>query len=177
LISGGPAWIDSDRWDIAAKAEGDLTAEQMMPMLQALLEDRFKLKVHRETKEQQIYALAVASSGVKLQPLKEGSCANNPRCGAIIPGANGPNRTMDAVGMQMDMFVRVLSLIVARPVIDKSGLTGPFDAIHLEYAFGMTDTGPSIFTSLHDQLGLKLESTKGPVEVLVIDHVEKPSAN
>jgi uncharacterized protein (TIGR03435 family) len=148
----------------------------MAPMLQVLLEDRFKLRVHREMKEQQIYALTVAPGGLKLRPLKEG-CTDVPLCGAIRPGANGPNRTMDAIGMHMDMLTKVLALILARPAVDKTGLTAAFDAFHLEYALGMSDTGPSIFTALQERLGLKLESTKGPVEVLVIDHLEKPSSN
>lgn len=143
-ISGGPAWIDADRFDIEAKAGGDATGKQMMPMLQSLLEDRFKLKAHRETREEPVFDLTLAKSGIKLQPLKEGSCVpadpnspprppapgQKPPCGAIRPGMNA----MDAVGANMAALTRVLTLILGRTVIDKAGVAGPFDVLHLEYA-------------------------------------------
>jgi len=167
-----------------------------MPMLQALLEDRFRLKVHRETKEGSIFELTAAKGGSKLRPLQEGSCvaadpnspprplapAQKPPCGVLMPGANTANRTMtiDAVGAPIALLTRTLTLMLGRPVLDKTGIAGLLDAFHLEYVredAAADATGPSIFTSLQEQLGLKLEAAKGPVEVLVIDHVERPTEN
>ncbi len=193
-ISGGPGWIDSDRFDIEAKAEGNPREEMMAgPMLQRLLEDRFQLKVHREMRERPVYLLTVAKSGRKLQPLKE-ACQLPDACGVGQDGtakmrSNGQNMTLDMHAMSMTDFAGSLGL--DRPVIDKTGVAGLFD-FHLEFVldgatpgnpFGSHEptssgdgAGPSIFTAIQ-KLGLKLDPTKGPVEFLVIDHVEKPSSN
>jgi uncharacterized protein (TIGR03435 family) len=165
------------------------------PMLQALLEDRFKLKIRRETKEVPVYALTVGKSGAKLQQFKEGTSSpptpgQKPDCTSMISGsANGPN--MARVFMQattVDEFSKALGFVLARPIINKSGITGLFD-FHLEYAIDETTggparatpsdepAGPSIFTAIQEQLGLKLDSDKGPGERLVIDRVERPSGN
>jgi hypothetical protein len=146
-ISGGPEWTNTERYDAAAKAEGSPTGQQMMgPMLQTLLEDRFKLAVHRETRQ------------------------------LPLPGSH------------MAELAASLSMALRRDVIDRTGLGGEFD-IRLNWAIEAPATpgatpdlspdapGSSLFTSLREQLGLKLESAKGPVEVLVIDHAEKPDAN
>lgn len=212
-ISGGPGWIHSDKYDILAKhkvSSRERPLEEMDAMLRSLLEDRFKLKVHRETKQLPLYALTVAKSGLKL---REGSCVSvdpnkqqpQPAAGEKPPnicesryGNNGPNRTLDWTGTNITDFTRwALPNIMSRTVIDKTGLAGRFD-IHLEWTpdqatAGLTgseapvipggaspagDTGTiSIFTAIQEQLGLKLESEKGPVEVIVVDHVEKPDAN
>jgi uncharacterized protein (TIGR03435 family) len=188
-ISGGPGWIDSDRFDIEARAEGKPTDEMMAgPMLQTLLEDRFTLKVHRERRERPVYELTVAKSGFKLQPLKN-ACQIPDPCGVIKMRSNGQNMTLDVRAMSITDFSGFLGL--DRPVIDKTGVAGVFD-FHLEFVldgatpgnpFGGHDStpsgdgaSPSIFTAIQ-KLGLKLEPAKGPVEFLVIDHVEKPSAN
>ena len=147
-IEGGPGWINSERYDINAKAEGT-PGEGMMqgPMLQALLERRFKLKVHRETKEGAAYAITVAKSGAKLQPFKEGSCTpldfkmSSPPalapgqrfCGPIRHARTGSNLTVEIRGFSLDDFATWLSGALDRPVIDKTGLTGRFD-IHFEFA-------------------------------------------
>jgi uncharacterized protein (TIGR03435 family) len=201
-ISGDPPWISTDHYDIQAKSEGDASVQQMEgPMVQALLEDRFKLVLHRETRQLPVYELTVAKGGVKLERSKDGSCVpysmdappppriapGEPRpnfCGYPRSGVDGLNRTLDGAGVGMTVLANRLSLNYAtqlgRTVIDRTGLTGTFD-LHLKWAVdsGIKDdpTDPSIFTALQEQLGLKLESAKGPVEVLVIDHVEKPSAN
>jgi uncharacterized protein (TIGR03435 family) len=168
------------------------------PMLQALLEDRFKLKVHRETREAPVYALAVAKSGSKLKPFKEGSCVlidsgrglyelplSQKFCDARIGGRPGFTKTLEAQGVSPAVIGWLLRGSLDRPVIDKTGLTGLFDA-HMEFlpdqTAGQTFTtdpvgGPSIFTAVREQLGLSLEPGRGPVEVLVIDRVEKPSGN
>jgi uncharacterized protein (TIGR03435 family) len=187
-ISGGPRWIDSDRFDIEAKADGNPSDEMMAgPMLQTLLEDRFQLKVHREIRERPVYVLTVAKSGLKLQPLQHACQVPDP-CGIGKMRSNGQNMTLDVHAMSIADFSGSLGL--DRPVIDKTGVAGLFD-FHLEFVldgatpgfpFGSHEptsgdgAGPSIFTAIQ-KLGLKLESAKGPVEFLVIDRVEKPSSN
>jgi uncharacterized protein (TIGR03435 family) len=203
-----PGWVESDVYDITAKPTGNATIDQMYgPMLQVLLEDRFRLKIHRETRELPIYTLTVAKSGLKVQVTREGSCTRldlnhlppQPApgqpppafCGHTAIKTNGMNITVDAHGIGMAAFAGItLSTRVNldRPVTDQTGLTGLFD-IHLEFAAANTpsdinggialpgDSAPSIFTALQEQLGLKLSPDKGPVEVLVVDHIEKPSGN
>jgi len=197
-ISGAPSWINSDRFDVEAKAGSGETRNQMMPMLQSLLDDRFKLKAHRETKEGPIFIMTLAKGGLKLQSLKEGDCGpfdpdnptpaagQKPTCGVLRSGRGGPNMTMEGVGVSAANLARTLTLMLGRPVKDNTGIAGPFGALRLEYAppYVTADpapssnaAGPSIVTALQEQLGLKLESAKGPVEVLVIDHLERPTDN
>jgi len=192
-IFGGPAWIVSDKYDVNGKAaDSNVTADQSRLMLQRLLEDRFKLMVHRETKEMPVYVLLPAKNGLKIQAAKEGSCvesSNSPRtstappiCGSIIVMANG----LAGRRMSMAQLANSLSGIVGPPVIDKTGYAAHFD-FQLEFSRELTvqanaatptDTSePSIFTALQEQLGMKLEANKGPVEVLVIDRAERASAN
>jgi len=200
-ISGDPPWASSDHYDIQARSEGNAPVQQMEgPMLQVLLEDRFRLKVHHEIRQLPVYELTVAKSGLKMEHSKEGSCvpysvdsppppvapgAPHPVfCGFPKLGIDGLNRTLDGVGVSMEVLAGDLSRSYAsalnRTVLDKTGLTGTFD-LHLKWAIEASapDSGDttSIFTALQEQLGLKLESAKGPVEVLVLDHVEKPSEN
>lgn len=209
-VVGDPPWIDSSHYDIQAKADGNPSVQQMEgPMLRVLLEERFKLTLHRETRRLPVYELSVGKSGSKLQPSKEGGCTpysldsppsatapgEHPTdfCGFRRTVADGSNRTLEGKGVTMEALATTLSRtyvsVLGRNVIDATGLTGTFD-IHLKWAMdsigaraGAIDTtpqdpaGPSIFTALQEQLGLKLQLTKGPVEVLVIDHIEKPSAN
>jgi len=197
-ISGGPSWINSGRFDVEAKAGSAETRQQMMPMLQSLLEDRFKLKTHRETKEGPIFLMTVAKGGLKLQPLKEGTCGpldagnpppapgQKPPCGVLRPGVGGPNMILEGVGVSAATLARTLTLMLGRPVKDNTRIAGPFDALRLEYAppYMTADPapssdgiGPSIVTALQEQLGLKLESAKGQVEVLVIDRLERTTDN
>jgi uncharacterized protein (TIGR03435 family) len=196
-VLGGPAWIDSDSYNIDAKAGNSNASmtEMYGPMLRKLLEDRFALKAHKEFQEQPIYSLTVAKNGPKLQPTKEGSCVpldldhalpkpepGQPPpafCGRIPMQKNGTRTILTAYGITLPRFAgRALLGSVDRPVFDKTGLTGMFD-IHLEFSTeGTTDPlEPSIFTALEEQTGLKLIADKGPVEVLVIDHIERPSEN
>ncbi len=205
-LSGGPGWIGSDQYDIDAKAEGHARRQDwlqtMRPMLQALLNDRFKLKLHRETKKLPVFVLTVAKGSLKMRRSQEASCAsfqwvrNSPapsespflHCGALELINAQLNHTLDAFGMSMkDLsldspgLTTFLSNEVRHIVIDKTGLTGLFD-FRLEWNRQATAdatssdefTNPSIFTALQEQLGLRLESANGPVEVLVIDHAEKP---
>jgi bla regulator protein blaR1 len=212
-VVGGPAWVRSATFDIDAKAEG--TPNEMMmngPMLQLLLEDRFKLKIHRAMREGPVYALTVARES-RLKPFVEGSCAAFPNAPSIPAPPEGQQycRNMisvfppmiDAEGLTVAELGRMLELVVDRPVIDRSGLKARFD-MHLSYAPDevtprylpggdldparfpgrggpavATDpaTPPGILTAIQEQLGLKLVATHGPTDVLVIDHVERPSEN
>ena len=183
-VSGGPGWIDSNRYDIEAKvvaANGatpqPLTREQSNLMLRSLLADRFKLAVHNETKEAPIYELIVAKNGPKLQPAKPDQPFR------MTVGGSG-KATMEVD--QISALIYQLSLQVGRPVVDKTGLTGKYD-IKLEWARDTgpsvgtatadNTSGPSIFTAVQEQLGLKLQPAKAPVDVIVIDQVEQPTAN
>jgi bla regulator protein BlaR1 len=204
-VSGGPKWIYSDSYVINAKAP-DRTSEKTMegPMLQALLEDRFKLKVHRETRQLPVYALTVGKGGSKLQRAVEGSCVTpdysirpmpplapgKRYCLDMVGGRNGPNTTLKEDASTIDYICKLLGLMLDRPVIDKTGIPGKY-RVYLEFAVDQTTPGaleftappsdeppaPSIFTVVEQQLGLKLEATKGPREFLVIDRVERPSEN
>jgi uncharacterized protein (TIGR03435 family) len=207
-ISGGPRWINSDRFDIEGKAVGPTTDfDKVRLMLQALFEDRFKLKVHRETQDGPVYALVVAKGGPRIRLSQDQSSEDVD--GPAPPGA-GPNHGAIRVGVgnlvgnavTLSWFANMLSQRMDRLVVDKTNLSGRFD-IRLQWVptpgenpfdmggnnlpasiIDMTGTtvtlnpsGPSMFSAIQEQLGLKLESAKAPVELLVIDHVEKPSAN
>jgi len=213
-ILAGPDWIDSDRYDIETKAHIIPPSQMHVVVVEAVLRDRFKLKLHRETTELPVYVLTVAKGGARMRPSKDGSCV--PFDGKTIPRRNVPgqkpycgfanrgislwlNRTIDAVGLSIAdppgpkpelpvvlSLTGFLSSNLDRMVIDKTGLTGKYD-IHLEWNWQATkdsgsaavsaDDGPSLFTAVQDQLGLKLEPGQGPVEVLVVDHVERPGGN
>jgi len=182
-IPGLPGWASETPFDVEAKMNDEMLAvlqklprqeqgEQRHLMLQSLLADRFKLKVHRETKERPIYALVVAKGGFKLKE-SPASEVNNPMSGW------NPGR-IEVRGGSIGNLAFGLSDVLGRVVVDKTGITGKFH-ITLEWApdelQGTPDAGPSVFTAIQEQLGLKLESTKGPVEILVVDHVEMPSEN
>ena len=188
-VFDGPAWIDSETFDIVAKAEDNAPVARMYgPMMQSLLEDRFALKIHKETRQLPVYTLALAKNGAKLPLTAEGSCtpldlSRPPPAGATICGSGSVhmvkgNTVIDSHGSTLARFAGSLVETLNRPVIYKTGLTGMFD-IHLEFAGDNAPdaTGASIFTAVEEQLGLKLTSDKGPVEVLVIDRIERPSAN
>lgn len=201
-IEGGPKWIHTEEFEIDARAEGHPSVEMMEgPMMQALLEDRFKLKIHRATRQGPIYELTLAKGASKLKTFQEGSCIplpSGPPFPLLKPGqaychvAVSPAGSIDVEGSGLTDLSGLLSLILDRPVIDKTGIVGKFD-IHLRFSQeglatgqhgdagrGVTSvdpSGPTIFTALQEQLGLKLVPAKGPIDVLVIDHVERPSEN
>ena len=210
----GPAWIDSDLYTIEAKAEttvpsraGPGQAMMLGPMMQAVLEDRFKLKLHRETRQVPVYTLAVTKDGPKLQPAARGNCvvqdldqpftppppgqAPLPFCGMAHIMTNG----FDMKGATMAELSTALSGWVDRKVVDKTGIAGAFDVRvdgsngELPSAFAPPQPGvppppspdPAETTasiqSALQKLGLKLEPAQGPEGVLIIDHVERPSEN
>jgi uncharacterized protein (TIGR03435 family) len=169
-FAGKPTWLDSQTYDVLAKPEGDqpLSYEEFKPLLQQLLQQRFHLAVHRETRDLPGYALVVAKGGPKLQP---GSGAT----GQIYILTNG----IRGQAVSLHLFSSLLSRPTGRPVADQTGIQGNYD-IKLEYAPNTAADSdlPSIFTALQEQLGLKLESQKVPVEMLVIDHVDRvPTEN
>jgi uncharacterized protein (TIGR03435 family) len=199
-LIGGPSWMGTDGFDIEAKGEGEANNAQVWQMLQSLLADRFKLSMHRETKELPVYNLTGAKGAFNPPAPQEGGCvpmdptAPPPRgslpCGVPRIGMSG---VIDAAKFSTAQLVMTLATVLGRPVIDHTGFTGTFD-IHLNFtpdtstqglpggALGAAPpesdpTRPNIFDALQEQLGLKLTSSKGPVEVLVIDHVERPTAN
>jgi len=174
----GPDWISSERYTIEATAASAVSTEQLMSMLQALLADRFKLTLHRETRVLPGYVLVVAKGGAKLTAVKDDEQVAT----QIDTGANGAIAFAKASVAQL---VGTLSRQLNMPVEDATGLTGVFN-FSLSYAEmrggptpGEIDSAaPSLFTAVQEQLGLKLEARKTPVEILVIDHAEKvPSGN
>jgi uncharacterized protein (TIGR03435 family) len=207
-VIGGPEWIDTDRFDVVAKAQGIPSPQEISVMVRTMLAERFKLLAHTEIKELPVYALVMAnrdgSFGPKLRrsEVSEAACAarraairRNEPVPPVQPGAvpvcgTGRSRpgSVMAVGYSLGGLADALGPFVGRVVFDRTGLTGLVN-LNLEWtpdpvpqprpddtdSLRIDPNGPSVFSALTEQLGLKLESTKGPVDVLVIDHVEKPS--
>jgi uncharacterized protein (TIGR03435 family) len=226
-IEGGPSWLTSERFDIAAKAEDGAAQDMqaMLPMLKTLLADRFKLKVHTETRELPVYALVVARSdgqlGRTMTPSKD-DCSNaqaeqqkmlealakggpaalagflpkpgeNRPC-SMQPLLGGTGLGLKASGQPIAVITQLLTQMTARPVHDKTGLSGLYDwemqfdpqdliqmmaaqaGVQLPAAVNLpTSDAPSLLTALREELGLRLESERGPVEILVIDGAEMPT--
>jgi uncharacterized protein (TIGR03435 family) len=199
-IFGVPGWAKTSTFDIEAKVAPDdapklkgLSFDQRRAMLISLLEERCGLKFHHETRELPTYDLVVAKGGSKLQASKPDP-----------PGTKGKGHTLmmtgrgnvESTGTDIPGLARILSRVLGRTVVDKTGLTGNFDykldwtpddatpamtkggdAASAESASSQDNGGPSLFTALEEQLGLKLESSKGPVDVVVIDQLAQPTAN
>jgi uncharacterized protein (TIGR03435 family) len=194
-ILGGPKWLDSERFDIEAKADSAVADQlrtlgrdqyklQAQAMFQQLLADRFKLTVHWETRDLPVYALVVSKNGPNLHGSTESDSSSSTGTGQFtVKGV-----TLAEVAR---VLTQELSRELGRNVIDRTGITGRYDVTlkwtpvtitapmngGAEGTAPPADSGPSIFTAIQEQLGLKLESAKGPVQVLVIDHVEMPSEN
>ncbi len=185
-VENAPAWTRSERYSIEATADGTPGVDMMRgPMLQAVLEETFQLRTHRETREIPVYELTLATGGPRLHRF-DGSCVpvdfTKPHLPAQLeaPGACRilmANRTIDAPGATVDDFIRFALAVLDRPVVNKTGLDGRFD-IHLELPEGddPATLANTIATMLPPQLGLKLSAGKGPGEFLVVDHVERPRA-
>jgi len=201
-ISGGPGWLPSERFDIEAKmdaATADALAKlnqdqrvlAQQQMLQALLASRFRLTVHRETNELTIYKMVIAKGGPKLQQAEPDGA--HPGTGSIRGSQLSGEITGQAVPIAI--LARNLTQMLGHPVLDQTGLKGVYD-FKLQFAPddrlqpppglapnqrlpvpAADSSAPSLFDALHEQLGLKLESGKGPVKVIVIDRVERPSPN
>jgi uncharacterized protein (TIGR03435 family) len=193
-LSGGPAWAENERWNIMAKAPGpadagapleyekmsDTRRTRMMDVVrlrtQALLAERFQLTLRRESREQTIYALTIAKNGPKLKESTDQS-----RSGFLRRGRG----RIEGGGAQMDTLAQFLAVDLLRPLIDRTGLAAHYD-FKLDWTPdrpaasdsgkepGADTAGPTLFTAIQEQLGLRLESQKGPVEMLVIERAEKP---
>jgi len=183
----GPQWLKQERFDIVAKTDAPVTGEdKMLPLLQPLLAERFQLAMHRDTKQLPAFVLTVGPNGPKLESADAGGAGLPSKKANKSGGAR-----IHATRLTMPQFAEILSHRLGYPVLDMTGLTGAY-RVTLEWADteskktkpGKTgkakpDTdGPSIFTALHDQMGLRLQARKAPVEIFVIDHIEKtPTAN
>jgi uncharacterized protein (TIGR03435 family) len=187
-ISGGLRWLDGDRFDVSAKAEGNVTWPEARIMLQDLLANRFRLVLHRESRPTPVYLMVIAKGGPKLRPPTDPACQPPPlgACGGI----RIENRSaLSGVNVSTAQLARVLTTFMGRPVLDKTGITGIFDfkmdwVIDLprsgepaNFDDAVQAVGPSVFTSLQEQLGLRLASQKSPLEILVISRAEEPAAN
>lgn len=211
-ILGGPKWINYDLYGIEAKAEGRLSRAGMMQALQALLEDRFKLSVDRQTRELGVYVLTVGRGGMKREVLRAGGCPTRdastepgpPRpgqrpCGGVTVMGMGGRVRLEGREATMEQLLERLSNFVDRPMIDRTGYFGTLD-FTLDFAPEWSVAGPfalavaphpmpgeapasdedaaaSLASAFREQMGIKLESGKGPVPVIMIRHVERPSGN
>ena len=204
LVARLPKWVAEDSFDIQAKAsDSDPTKDQMRLMMQDLLAERFKLAVRLETQEAPVFTLVLAKPGnlgPKLRPHSEGPPCDAPPPPGVFPptchpvgmkGGNGRTTaaSRDITIPQMAEVLPLMDTQLGRPVVDQTGLSGTFD-FTLDWAReigrisqGVVTTvpadpqGPSFQQALREQLGLKLESTKAPLQILVIDHIERPSEN
>jgi uncharacterized protein (TIGR03435 family) len=186
-IVGGPHWIDSSRWDIRATHDGAASAEESRLMLRALLADRFQLRTHDDSRREPVYELVADRKATRVPATRDANAKPLVRVG---PGL------VELTNATAATFASQLSYAVARPVIDRTQLSGLFD-FRLEWTpepgedggpttAGLPATvdvprpapnGPSIFTALREQLGLRLNGTHGPVDVVVVDHVELPASD
>jgi len=178
-ISGGPGWINSDHYDVVGKSETARGLFQLRPLVQSLLTERFQLVFHKSSKELSYYALVIGKNEANLY--RSGLHPSQALSPEMRGGGSGE---LTARGIPISMLAAQLATSLGRPVIDRTGLTGNFD-LNLQWtqqemldAEQKSDPSrPSLFTAVQEQLGLKLESQKGPVEVLVIDRAERPSEN
>jgi uncharacterized protein (TIGR03435 family) len=210
-LEGGPAWARTDFWNVEARAEEPPSPNPNQPnmaavRLRSLLEDRFQLRAHRESRDVPVYELTISKRGSKMKLSADQTPARPPEPGEPQPLPIKPSGSMDrfslrvgrgsleAVAMDMPRIIQALSSILRRTVVDKTGLKGLYD-VKLQWtpeggvvpAPGLVGPvapdvpvdrdGPTLFTAIQEQLGLNLESAKAPVEVLVIDSVQRPSEN
>ncbi len=174
----GPDWLGTERFDIEATYPPDTPVAKLLEMLQAMLKERFQMALHRETRQLPMYSLVIAKGGPKIHAVTDGQGRTSGRPGHLELTKTTMRKFADLIGRQAGV-----------PVTDATGLEGVFDfTLEWSPSAGMrvepsdvaphTGEGPSIFTAIQEQLGLKLESVKGPVEVLVIDKMERtPTAN
>jgi uncharacterized protein (TIGR03435 family) len=170
-LVGIGGWMQFDRYDIDAKAAASSTFDEDLTMLRALLIERFQLRFHTETRQSTTLALVVAKNGPKFRQSTDDGAGGKERIDIRPTEISGVN-------IPFGHFVSVLGAQLKRTVTNATGLSGKFD-LSLKYVRDAPDAanGPTIFAALEDQLGLKLESRKGPVEVMVIDSAAKPSEN
>jgi len=187
-IVGGPSWLETDRWDMEAKAEKSSSVDELHVMLMNMLVERLHLKFHHETKEMRMYALTADKGGAKMMPH---SAANGGEQWIEQTVTKPLHLRMKATSSPMAYFAFRLSTLMDAPVVDLTGLKGGWD-FTLEYTRELPpnfpdggklngeepDTsGPTVFAAVKQQMGLELKAQKGPVDVIVIDHAEKPTEN
>jgi len=184
-LVGAPSWVLTDGYDISAiLPRPDASPDDFRQMMQNLLKDRFALKVHTETREAQVYVLLPAKTGLKLPDAIPEPCISGrkPTEAEAQAGCAAMNVTPESITNQkisMEWFTTVLAGMLGRPVRNETGFTGSFK-VNLDFAPLAPDTTspkPSLFEALEQQLGLRLVTQKGTEEVLVIDHVERPTEN
>jgi uncharacterized protein (TIGR03435 family) len=189
-VFDGPGWVSSDRYDIAAKAVGNPTTEETGKLIQALLRERFNLSARVEQRELPVYALVMARADGRIGPRlwrSDAECpkrvpvtttnlAARPVCGLPLLVSKGVSFFL-AGDIPPSTIAQALSGAAGRPVLDRTGLSGRFD-ISVDWASGPdVDGGVPVFTAVQEQLGLRLESTTAPLDVVIIDRVERPSEN
>jgi uncharacterized protein (TIGR03435 family) len=185
-VAGGPPWMDSARFDVAGEIDGagDPNGRQWKIAMQKLLIERFQLKLHHEKRDMPAFALTIAKGGPKLTP-GDGNVKVHQSVGFV----GAPGQTMHGFGVNAsigDFIGELQRIVMDRPIVDETGLTGVYN-IQIEFtreeqgALGMTElpdkAAPNLLAALQQQLGLKLQGTKAPVDVIVIDHAEPPEAN
>jgi uncharacterized protein (TIGR03435 family) len=200
-VSGGPSWMNEDRFDVTAKVPVDVAPDQFKLMVRALLVDRFKLRAHKETRELPVYALVVVRSdgklGAQLRAVQVNCDAlrKNGRSPETVPASRcgftfGPG-VLIGRSVTMQQWVTAMAPFLDRVVLDETKIAGQFDIelrwtpefvpptsgddLRSGYFNSPIQDGPSVFTAIREQLGLRLESRRGPVDVVVIDHVERPT--
>jgi uncharacterized protein (TIGR03435 family) len=176
IVIGGPDWIDADRFDVEARiSTGDIPRGQAGPLVRALLEERFRLRAHRETRERPVYELVVDRPDRRLGLGLRSSTSDCrvARCGLLqAPGSAG------GLGVAIPQLADALAPFAGRVIVDRTGLEQAFD-VDLKWtpdATPASDT-PGLMTAIREQLGLRLESARGPVDVLVVDGVRRPTPN
>ena len=170
-LIGAPNWTTSARFDISATfPQGSVPERDWRPMLHKVLVDRFGLTVHRETRDVPTYDLVLmrrdGALGAQLART-DGSCETPPSCTLLVN-----RQSLTARTQSIQKITPALQSLTGRPVVDRTGLTGTFD---IDLRWSASDDGPSIFTALQEQLGLKLEPSRGPFEVVIIDAVRRPT--
>ena len=184
-VTGGPAWVSTSRFQVDARTERTTTPDQMRAMVRQMLAERFALKVHTDVRERPIYRMVVARQDGKLGPSiyrsDDAECGGSNPQPCDVAGWSG-GLMSSGMGLQqlaVALFNRSESTGIDRPVIDHTGLAGMFGFTLMFSPFNTAHVSddPSIFTALRDQLGLKLEPARGPVELVVIDSVEQPTPN
>jgi len=165
-ISGGPKWLDSNLYDVVARPEGDITGDHVMAMLRSLLTDRFGLKIDHITQELPVFVLSVAKSGQKLQV-----------SAGVGPDLRGGNGHISGHKITVKMLAAWLGDRVGRQVVDRTGIAGEFDFDLVWTPDDSQEMGPALPTALEEQLGLKLETERAPVDMVKIREVTLPSAN
>jgi uncharacterized protein (TIGR03435 family) len=187
-VLGGPKWLDKDKFDVAAKASGSPSWPEIRTMLQVMLADRFKLSLSRESRVMSVYVMTVAKKGPKLEPPSDAGC-EQPPFGSCSTLRLANRKVLSGVNVSTAQLARVLTTFMRQPVVDVTGLDSIFN-FKMEFALDLpgssqsqdtgdtaTQSAPSVFTAIEEQLGLKLVAEKAPVDVLVISAGEQPTPN